>query len=259
MTDGSLLGTVRHEGFVPWDDDMDVGMPRADFERLREVLRDNEHFQVVDYYCLAEPRWYSKISKFVDLDSGSSVFIDLFPYDYYDVKTRQEALAQYHSRRAELVSELEKLVPSLKHRYRDVRVEDPKDKAALDAVFAEYVEGLPQNGKWFGWSIEIWESEARIGFLKNTILPCVQGTFEGISVSIPADANTWLEQVYGEYMEFPRDVGIQNHMKMFGIDQQEQQIRDFLMQKVAELQESSQNLEMATEDGAERTGQTKME
>lgn len=255
MTDGSLLGTVRHEGFVPWDDDMDVGMPRADFERLREVLRDNKHFQVVDYYCLAEPRWYSKISKFVDLDSGSSVFIDLFPYDYYDVETRQEALAQYRDRRVELVSELDKLIPNLKYRYRDVRVDNSEDKAALDTVFAKCVADYPKSGKWMGWSVEIWESEARIGFPEGVIYPCSQGTFEEIVVSIPADAKTWLKQVYGEYMEFPRDVGMQNHMEMFGLDQQEEQIRNFLRQR--DLEEGCpQGLGTEEKDGSGRGTET---
>lgn len=250
MTDGSLLGAVRHEGFVPWDDDMDVGMPRADFERLKEVLADNRHFQIVDYYCLAEPRWYSKISKFVDLDSGSSAFIDLFPYDYYDAETRQEVLAQYHSRRAELVSELEKLIPTLKFRYRDVRVEDLADKAALDAVFAKCVSEYPESGQWLGWSVEIWESEARIGFPGNVMFPCGERTFEGIPVSVPADEETWLEQVYGEYMEFPRDTGIQNHMKMFGLYQQEEQIRNFLQRKTAQEETHPQRRETEGEDGS---------
>lgn len=255
MTDGSLLGTVRHEGFVPWDDDLDVGMPRADFERLREVLRDNKHFQVVDYYCLVEPRWYSKISKFVDLDSGSSVFIDLFPYDYYDVETRQEALAQYRDRRVELVSELDKLIPNLKYRYRDVRVDNSEDKAALDTVFAKCVADYPKSGKWMGWSVEIWESEARIGFPEGVIYPCSQGTFEEIVVSIPADAKAWLKQVYGEYMEFPRDVGMQNHIEMFGLDQQEEQIRNFLRQRDFE-EERPQGLGTEEKDGSGRGTET---
>lgn len=252
MTDGSLLGTVRHEGFVPWDDDMDVGMPRVDFERLKEVLRDNKHFQIVDYYCLTEPRWFSKISKFVDLDSGSSVFIDLFPYDRYDAETQQAARDQYHDRRQELVNKLNQLIPTLKCRYQDVQVEDPKDKAALDAIFEEYTAGFSQNGKWLGWSVEIWESEARTGFPENVIFPCTEGAFEGIPVSVPADAEAWLKQVYGEYMEFPGDMGIQNHIKMFGLDRQEEQIRNFLQQKAAWKGRHQQGAETEAEDESGR-------
>ena len=50
---GSAIGAVRHKGFIPWDDDMDVAMPRADFEKLKEVF-DSE---LGDKYILSSPNY----------------------------------------------------------------------------------------------------------------------------------------------------------------------------------------------------------
>ena len=99
LSSGSLLGAVRHGGYIPWDDDIDIYMPRKDYERLLCEFKDNEQFKLLN--PAKEPHYYYTFAKVVDLRTRMveketegyeiGVYIDVFPVDYVpdDQKERE--------------------------------------------------------------------------------------------------------------------------------------------------------------------------